>query len=118
MLSYAVALIGILIVFNSPINNLLFSGVNQAQCPGQIPQLRRIPLPKLSLKEDLIALEGNSSLQCMPHTPAPVVHVYSREPLVLYIENFLSVDERDHLLDIRSVPISSSYKPMWGTPST
>lgn len=102
MLSFAVALIGILIVFNSPINTLLFSGVNnQKQCPNQIPQIRRIPLPKLNLKEDLIALEGNSSLlQCMPHTPAPVVHVYSREPLVLYIENFLSLDERHHLLDI------------------
>ena len=101
MLSYAVALIGILIVFNSPINDLLFSGGNQQQCPGQIPQLRRIPLPKLSLKKDLIALEGNSSLQCVPYTPAPVVHVYSREPLVLYIENFLSLDDRNHLLDIR-----------------
>ncbi|KAH7632018.1 hypothetical protein B0T09DRAFT_113185 [Sordaria sp. MPI-SDFR-AT-0083] len=107
MLSYAVALIGILVVFNSPINNLLFSGVNQTQCPGQVPQLRRIPLPKLSLKEDLIALEGNSSSQCMPHTPAPVVHVYSREPLVLYVENFLSTDERHHLLDI-SEPL---FKP-------
>ncbi|KAL0473373.1 oxidoreductase [Neurospora intermedia] len=101
MLSYAVALIGILIVFNSPLNNLLFSNnVNPNQCPGQIPQLHRIPLSKLNLKEDLIALEGNSSLQCMPHTPAPVVHVYSREPLVLYIENFLSLDEREHLLGI------------------
>lgn len=110
MLSYAVALIGILIVFNSPLNNLLFSNnVNPNQCPGQIPQLHRIPLSKLNLKEDLIALEGNSSLQCMPHTPAPVVHVYSREPLVLYIENFLSLDEREHLLGIRLVSINTYW---------
>lgn len=32
------------------------------------------------------------------------VHLLSREPLVLYIENFVSTAEADHLVDIRYFP--------------
>ncbi|TLD05178.1 uncharacterized protein PgNI_09970 [Pyricularia grisea] len=45
---------------------------------------------------------GVTGLRCEPDSLA--VHVFSRQPLVLYVENFLSGNERRHLLEI-SEPI-------------
>ncbi|TLS23604.1 uncharacterized protein PpBr36_05857 [Pyricularia pennisetigena] len=45
---------------------------------------------------------GVDGLRCEPDALA--VHVFSRQPLVLYVENFLARDERRHLVEI-SEPI-------------
>jgi len=59
--------------------------------------IRRTARPQIN--ESLLAVETASNLSCAPD--AHSVHIFSREPLVLYIENFLSGEERAHLLDIR-----------------
>lgn len=66
------------------------------------PQLHRTPLPQINT--ELLALEANRSgeaSKCGPDSYS--IHVFSREPLVVYIENFLSLEERKHLLEIRFV---------------
>ncbi|KAB5558237.1 hypothetical protein GE09DRAFT_105842 [Coniochaeta sp. 2T2.1] len=99
MFSYIVGLVAFLVVFYQPIVQLLSP-------EAAIPQIRRTPRPKLNF--DLLALEDdggsdstNGTIGCASDTYS--VHIYSREPLVVYIEGFLSVDERAHLLDIRFV---------------
>ncbi|OAA65739.1 2og-Fe oxygenase family protein [Niveomyces insectorum RCEF 264] len=72
------------------------------------PVLPRTPRPRLN--EALLALEDVSAeneggTRCPPD--AYTVHIFNKAPLVLYVENFLSADERQHLLDI-SAPI---YEP-------
>ncbi|KAK3682729.1 hypothetical protein B0T22DRAFT_471829 [Podospora appendiculata] len=93
MFSYIAALLGFLLLFYNPIVQFL--------SPSH-PQIRRTPRPELNL--DLLALESTTNeanqtrQSCVPD--AYSVHVFSREPLVLYIENFLAPDERAHLLEI------------------
>jgi prolyl 4-hydroxylase len=98
MFSYVVALLGFLLFFYNPILEFLSPGAPP-------PQIRRMPRPQLN--ENLLALEATTSNQtlaeCTPDTYA--VHIFSRAPLVLYIENFLAQEERDHLLEIRYVPL-------------
>lgn len=101
MFSYIVGLLAVLVLFHDPISQLLSS-------PGAVPQIRRTPRPRLNT--DLLALEDEASanetgIACPPDAYA--VHVFSREPLVLYIEGFLSAEERAHLLDIRFVRVHS-----------
>lgn len=58
--------------------------------------------PRPAVNESLLALEEDDEdggLRCPPDRY--VVHVLSKAPLVLYVENFLDEDERAHLLDIR-----------------
>ena len=100
MLSYVVGFVAFLLVFANPIAQL-FSPAT--------PQIRRTPRPQLN--PDLLALEGEdglanhtssaSLLECPPDPSS--VHIFSREPLVLYIEGFLLPEERAHLLEIRFV---------------
>lgn len=90
MFTYLLALVPFLLLFSNPIVQF-FS-------PSP-PRIRRLPRPQLN--EDLLALESTSNYTCPPNTYA--VHVFSRAPLVVYIENFLSPDERTHLLEIRYV---------------
>ncbi len=88
MFTYLLALVPFLLYFSDPLLQL-FS-------PSP-PQIRRLPRPQLN--EDLLALESTSNYTCPPD--AYTVHVYSRAPLVLYVENFLFPSERTHLLEIR-----------------
>ena len=94
MLSYVVGLVAFLIFFLNPISQLLW------------PQTRRVRTERPQLDESLLALdtpnETFAALDCPDD--AYLVHVFSKFPLVLYIENFLSADEREHLLEIRYVP--------------
>lgn len=98
MLSYAVALLACLLLwYNNTANN-----------PSSTPSsIRRTPRPRIN--ESLLALEeeGDASITCGEHGGAGSysVHLFSKEPLVVYIENFISHEERAHLLDIRFVPI-------------
>lgn len=95
MFSYLVPLFAVGLLFSSPIVELL---TGRAAPP---PQIRRTPLPQIN--KDLLALEAtNHSAELSTcGTDAYAVHVFSREPLVVYIENFLSQEERAHLLEIR-----------------
>lgn len=97
MFSYIIGLVAMLVVFYNPIMDLISDET--------VPQIKRTPLGNLNTT--LLALEDDSTkngtgLQCPQDGYS--VHIYSREPLVLYIEGFLSADERVHLLDI-SEPI-------------
>lgn len=56
----------------------------------------------LNLTDDsFISLEDGVPVDCPGETAGYQVHLLSRAPLVIYIENFLSDDEADHLVDIR-----------------
>lgn len=55
----------------------------------------------LNLEDDsFISPEDDRPLKCA-RPDAYQVHMLSREPLVIYVENFLSDAEADHLVDIR-----------------
>ncbi|KAL2157021.1 hypothetical protein VTH06DRAFT_8318, partial [Thermothelomyces fergusii] len=88
MFTYLLALVPLLFFFSDPISQLFSSSP---------PQIRRLPRPQLN--QDLLALESPENQTACPPNPY-TVHVFSRAPLVLYIENFLSLDERAHLLEI------------------
>ncbi|KAG8165839.1 hypothetical protein KVR01_004391 [Diaporthe batatas] len=76
---------------------LLYNPVTQLLSPAP-PHLRRTPRPQVN--ESLLAVENltNHTLPCPADSYS--VHIVSRAPLVLYVENFLSPEERTHLLDI------------------
>lgn len=97
MFSYVVGLVAVVVLFYNPVSQLL--------SPEATPQIHRTPRPQLN--NELLALEeddGNANLTTIGcAADAYSVHIYSREPLVVYIEGFLSVKERAHLLDIRFV---------------
>ncbi|KAH8879111.1 hypothetical protein GQ53DRAFT_672747 [Thozetella sp. PMI_491] len=97
MFSYIVGFFAILVLFYNPISQLLSS---------EVPQIVRRPLPR-QLNEDLFALESahHNDSACPPAGYS--VHIFSKAPLVLYVENFLLPEERAHLLEI-SEPL---YKP-------
>jgi hypothetical protein len=89
MFNYLLALVPILLFFANPISQLFSPST---------PRIHRLPRPQLN--EDLLAIEEPSNYTCPPHSYT--VHVVSRAPLVLYIEDFLTLEERRHLLEIRS----------------
>lgn len=98
MLSYIVGLLAIVIFLGNPILELI------APDRGAAKSLRRGPLsPRPQLNESLLAIDGvnDTAPECPPD--AYVARILRRQPLVVYFENFLSEDERRHLLEIRSV---------------
>lgn len=99
MLSYALTVLAVLALYN-PIIQLLSSEPSSATTATTLPpQIRRTPRPQVN--ETLLALEltNGTALKCPEDLYS--VHIFSKEPLVVYIENFLSADERSHLLEIR-----------------
>lgn len=57
-------------------------------------------LPGLNTTDDsFISPEGNTPVNC----PADDyhVHIFSRTPLIIYVENFVSQEEADHLVTVR-----------------
>ncbi|KAK0738597.1 hypothetical protein B0T18DRAFT_334715 [Schizothecium vesticola] len=95
MFSYIIGLLACVVFFYNPLMQMLSTSP---------PRLIRTSRPPLN--HELLALESpNETSLCKPD--AYRVHVFSREPLVLYIEDFLTPDERQHLLEI-SAPI---YEP-------
>ncbi|KAI0417282.1 2OG-Fe(II) oxygenase family oxidoreductase [Xylaria grammica] len=92
MFSYLLASLAFVFLFYDPVTKYLTAG----QEPQRLP---RTPRPQIN--ESLLAIEtGNETalLNCSPD--AYSVHILSKAPLVVYIENFLSLDERKHLLQI------------------
>lgn len=83
-----------MLVLYTPLSQLLLS---PAAAPPP-PQIRRAPRP--AINESLLALDDwHGNLSCGDDGYA--VHLFSRAPLVVYIEDFLSASERAHLLEIR-----------------
>ncbi|KAI1302584.1 hypothetical protein F5Y03DRAFT_206466 [Xylaria venustula] len=92
MFSYAVAGLAILLFLYDPFTKYLTAGLE----PQRLP---RTPRPQIN--ESLLAIDGHNEtalLDCAPD--AYSVHILSKAPLVVYIEDFLSVEERGHLLEI------------------
>jgi prolyl 4-hydroxylase len=95
LFSYAIGLLACTLVLYSPLSQLLYSPY-----AAVAPQMRRAPRP--AINESLLALDDwSGNLSCERHGYA--VHLFSKAPLVFYIEDFLSPSERAHLLEIRSV---------------
>lgn len=58
--------------------------------------------PGLSLTDDtFISPEDGTPFNCAGEPEGYKVHLLSRTPLILYIENFVGAEEADHLVDIR-----------------
>ena len=95
MLSYIVGILAIGVFLANPINNFFFP----PKYRGSADRLDLTPKPPLN--ESLLALVGpnDSSLECPPDAYA--ARILRTDPLVVYLENFLSEQERSHLLDIR-----------------
>ncbi|KAK1239090.1 hypothetical protein MKX08_006151 [Trichoderma sp. CBMAI-0020] len=98
MFSYIVGLFAILVLVANPISQYFFPQTSHAKASLSLrPQLN----------ESLLAIDvANASV---PNCPADAygARILSREPLVVYLEGFLSESERRHLLEI-SEPI---YEP-------
>lgn len=90
MFSVVVAGVAVLFLLSGPITEWFSPG------PGHIP---RTPRPRIN--ESLLAIDSvNDTLSTCP-PDAYSIHVISKAPLVIYIENFLFPEERQHLLDAR-----------------
>jgi hypothetical protein len=60
----------------------------------------------LHLTDDsFISPDDGAPVNCPGEAEGYRVHLLSRAPLVLYIENFVSAAEADHLVDIRYIPL-------------
>lgn len=68
------------------------------------PSPRSAPRSQLSFDQVESLVVPDSGLQCRDH--AYRVHIFSREPLVIYIENFVSEQEAKHVITMRYVSIS------------
>jgi prolyl 4-hydroxylase len=86
MLGYAVALVPLYFFVYLPISSMLYG-------PSQKPS------DPASFSFNLSLIAPDEPLSCRPHSYT--THILSQEPLVIYIEGFLSPDESDHLLKIR-----------------
>ncbi|KAH8801506.1 hypothetical protein F5884DRAFT_684711 [Xylogone sp. PMI_703] len=84
MIGYVFALIPLLFLFSGPISQVLY-GTD-----------RKPSNANFNLNESFIAT--NEPLNCPSHSYN--THIFSYEPLVIYIEGFLSDDESAHLLEI------------------
>ena len=101
MLSYIVGLVAIGILLANPISQLLFSDRSSSSpTPHRRQQTSKLS-PRPRLNESLLALDGpgDAPPECPPD--AYVARILRREPLVVYLEGFLSEEERSHLLEIR-----------------
>ncbi|KAK4169530.1 hypothetical protein QBC43DRAFT_307927 [Cladorrhinum sp. PSN259] len=111
MIPYLIALIPFFFLFGDPILEFFSTcGGSTDSNNTQVKKIHRTPRPKLNT--ELLALETNDTTAeytCGEEGKNGFykVHVYSREPLVLYLEGFLTRLERDHLLQISE----SLYEP-------
>lgn len=96
MISYVIGLVAVLVFFADPVAR--FISPSGAGAGGRA---RMVRTPRPQMNESLLAIEhpNATALSCPPD--AYSVRIFSKEPLVLYIEGFLSSGERAHLLDIR-----------------
>ena len=63
-------------------------------------------IPGLNLEDDsFISPEDDVPVDCTVDDGGYKTHILSREPLVIYIEGFLSEREADYLVDVRFVTL-------------
>jgi prolyl 4-hydroxylase len=86
MIGYIVALLPLYVLVYLPLSHM-FNGSSQ----------RTVKLGVMSMNESFIATD--EPISCPGHSFNP--HILSHEPLVIYIEEFLSDSESQHLLEIR-----------------
>jgi hypothetical protein len=86
MIGYIVALLPLYILVWLPISQILFG-------PSETSSDRQTVV----LNSSFVA--SNEPLSCPPHSYN--TFILSQEPLIIYIENFLSTDESAHLIKIR-----------------
>lgn len=91
MLVYAVGLLAVLLV--------LYNNGTLAPAASRAPQMRRTPRPLV--QEHLLALDDWPANLTCSEDHGYAVHLFSKEPLVVYVEGFLDAAERAHLLEIR-----------------
>jgi prolyl 4-hydroxylase len=92
MFQYVIGLLAIILVFSNPISDFLY--------PDRATRINDVsPRPKFN--ESLLAIDPPNATtpECAPD--GYVARILSREPLIIYLENFLNEGERKHLLDIR-----------------
>ncbi|KAI2612071.1 uncharacterized protein GGS25DRAFT_473677, partial [Hypoxylon fragiforme] len=89
MFSYIVAGLAILLFLYNPGTQHI------SPRPNRLP---RTPRPRIN--ESLLALDtaNQTAPECSPNSYS--VYILSKAPIVIYIENFISEDERSHLLEI------------------
>ncbi|KAI2630911.1 hypothetical protein GGR54DRAFT_635518 [Hypoxylon sp. NC1633] len=89
MFSYVVAGLAVLLFLYNPAIQYI------SPQPARLP---RTPRPRIN--ESLLAIDAPNQTEpdCPPDSYS--VHILSKAPLVIYIENFLSEEERSHLLEI------------------
>lgn len=93
MISYAVGLLACLFFLYNPLSQLL-------RLDRAPPPIRRTQRP--AVNESLLALDDwPGNLSCPADGGDYRVHLFSKEPLIVYVEGFLSAAERAHLLEIR-----------------
>ncbi|PSS03839.1 hypothetical protein BD289DRAFT_99060 [Coniella lustricola] len=100
MLAYIVGLLACVFIFPNLFSQFLLGSTRSGSDRGSAaPQIRRRPRPHID--ESLLALDDwRGNLTCPRDDDAYRVHLFSKEPLVIYIEGFLSTTEREHLLEI------------------
>lgn len=91
MFSYIIGLFAVLLFFSSHISLYIY--------PQSSPTHRNLS-KRPQLNESLLAINkpNDTAPECPPDSY--IAHVLNSAPLVIYLENFLSGDERQHLLDI------------------
>ena len=92
MFSYIIGIFAVVILLANPISEYFFSG-----------QTRQRVWPRPQLNESLLAIEAVNATppECPPDTY--VARILNREPLVVYLEGFLSEEERRSLMETRWV---------------
>jgi prolyl 4-hydroxylase len=95
MIGYIFALLPFYIFIYLPLSQLLFPSSSSSPSRPSSPSDH-----EHTFNASFVALE-DPDLVCPDHTYS--THILSREPLVLYLENWLSNDEITHLLEIRSL---------------
>ena len=97
MIGYIFALLPLYVLVYLPISHM-FNGSSQKSTRQQV----------LNFNESFIATD--EPLSCPLHNFN--TYILSHEPLIVYIENFLSEDESEHLLKIRCLSQTPTNTPL------
>lgn len=57
--------------------------------------------PDVELDENVLSLDDGVEVTCPPEADQYQVHLLARDPLVIYIENFVSGTEADEIVEMR-----------------
>lgn len=63
----------------------------------------------LTLNPDILSLPDGVIPNCAPDNYR--VHLLQKDPLVIYIEDFLSAEETDHIVNLRYFPTQKPFYP-------